>query len=206
MNESFGLLDVLAGGFGALLGPALAMPLAAVALAGVVFAGVRPRSGHLAAALVLVVIFATATTTRGLSPMTNEGRLASLGILVALSWLVARREEDSFPWLGLASGLLLAALAILWRPDAYSPLLGALRGSWQSELDHGRLFLYHLATASGLGGIYLIGSEIGRPLPRKLGVGLWWALALGAGVLLWTGGWSDLMQMLLLRWPVVVVG
>lgn len=206
MNEGPTVQQLLAGGFGALLGPAMVLPLFTVCLAGLVFAPVRHRLGHAATALVLVVIFCTATTSRGLATNAGSGWLVSLSILLVLSWLVARREENAFPWLGLVSGLLLAALAIQWRPDAYGPLLGSLRGGWQEAPDTAGLLVYHFATALALGGAYLVASEVGRKLPPRWGIGMWWAFSVGAGALMWTGTWTDLVQQLLLRWPSLPIG
>lgn len=206
MNATPAFQDLLTGGFGALLGPGLALPVLTVFLAGLVFAPVRRRSGHLATAAVLVLIFSTASTTRGLAPSTDGGWLVSLAILVVLSWWVVRKEEGAIPWLGLASGLLLATLAIQWRSDTYGPLLGSLRGEWQSSPDHARIFVYHLATATALGGLYLIGTEFGRRIPSRWGIGLWWAFSLGAGALMATSGWNALVRQLLLRWPGLPVG
>lgn len=206
MNATPGLTELLAGGFGALLGPGLALPLVVVFVAGITFGGARPRAGHLATAGVLVMIFAAASTTRGLAPSAQSAWLVSLSILLVLSWLVVRREEKGMPWLALVSGLLLATLAIQWRPDSYGPLLGSLRGSWQEAPDLGRTFVYHAATAIALGGVYLIGAEVGRTLPARIGIGMWWGFAVGAGALMWSGAWHELVRLLLLRWPYLPVG
>ncbi len=206
MNATPALHDLLTGGFGALLGPGLALPVGMLLLAGLVFAPVRRRVGHLATAAVLILIFSTASTTRGLAPSTEGALLVSLAILLVLSWWVVRKEEGSIPWIGLASGLLLATLAIQWRLDTYGPLLGSLRGQWQNPPDHGRIFVYHLATATALGGLYLIATELGRRIPPRLGIGLWWAFSVGAGALMATGGWNALARQLLLRWPTLPVG
>lgn len=206
MSASPAFHELLTGGFGALLGPGLALPVVTVLLAGLVFAPVRRRVGHLATAAVLVLIFSTASTTRGLGPSTEGAWLVSLAVLLVLSWWVVRKEEGAFPWIGLASGLLLATLAIQWRTDTYGPLLGSLRGGWQSPPDQGRIFVYHLATATALGGLYLIGTELGRRIPPRCGIGLWWAFSVGAGALMATGGWHTLGRQLLLRWPTLTVG
>lgn len=206
MNAAPGIWELVAGGFGALLGPGLAVPVVTLALAGVAFARVRDRVGHVAAAVVFVVLFATATTSRGLAAGGGQAQVVALAILLVTCWLVARREEAGVPWVGMATGVLLATLAIVWRQEVYGPLLGALRGGWQVEPDHPRLLVYHAATGIGLGGFYVLGTEVGRGLPRRLAIGAWWAFALGAGALATTGGWGPIVQVLLVRWPHVGVG
>lgn len=206
MSASPGIIEVVAGGFGALLGPALAVPAVTLLLAGSVFARVRDRAGHLATFVVFVLLFSAATTSRGLAAGTGTGWIVGLAILLVLCWLVARHEEPGVPWVGLASGVLLATLVIVWRPEVYGPLLGALRGGWQAAPDQGLLFLYHAATGIGLGGLYLLGTEFGRGVPRRLAIGLWWSFSVGAGALSSTGLWRELMQVLLLRWPYLNVG
>lgn len=206
MNEFVGPMEILAGGFGALLGPGMALSSAVVFVVGLAFSRRRAATGHLVCAAVLAVLFATATARRGLSEPGSAAFLVALGILLVLSWLVTRHEEARWSWPALLTGLLLATLAVQWRMDSYGPVLGVLRGSWQTPPDRAALLLYHLATGIGLAGLHLLGVALGRRLPSRAGIAVVWGLSVGAGALMWTGGWSEVVRVLLLRWPHLAVG
>ncbi len=203
MSPDPGALEAVAGGFGALMAPGLALSLLAVVVGGLALGGAIDRRDHLLAVAVFVVLFTAATARRGVGTTGDAALWVGLVALVAV--IVCLRAHSGL-WRGPMAGLVLSVVAILWRIELFGPVLLELRGAWQSVPVWGTLALYHLATALALAGVYVLATEVGRNLPGRTSWLPWAVTRVGAAALIATGTWSELVQTLLLRWPFAPLG
>ena len=203
MNGEAGLGVILTGGLTAVATPALAPAVAVVAAAAFAVGRRLRRVEHLVAALVVMLIFVAATTRRGVE---SSGGFALVVGWVALVALVVVLRDHHGAWRAPFAGLVVGVTAVLWRVGAYGPVLLELRGGWQSPPPVGDLAVYHLGTGVALAATHLVAAEAGRRVPTRWAIMPWVAGILASGVLLLTGLWSDLVRVMMMRWPHVPFG
>lgn len=208
MNAPVDAVQAFVGGSGAVLTPAFALSLVAVATAGLSLGARLSLSRHLAIIGVAALIFVAATLRRGVGA---DGLASIVTGLVAFSALVFLIRTEDCPWWRAAfGGLLVGVTAVLWRVEAFGPVLAELRGPWQSAPSTGLLALYHVGTALAVVAVYVVAVGVGRAMRRSFGSGFawvpWGGLTLGALVVVLTGQWSSIVRLLLLKWPHVPWG
>ena len=204
MNGIVDAGQAFAGGLGAVLTPALALPVIAVGIAGLTFGRALDRRHQAVVVAVLVVIVAAATWRRGVGA---EGVSSVVAGAIGFTVLGLFLRGPSVPWWrAAAGGLALGVTAVLWRVEAFGPVLAELRGPWQSAPASGLLAIYHLATALALGAVYWLGSELGRLVPSRVAWAPWWAVVAVSALSLVLGLWPVLVRTFMLKWPHVPFG
>jgi hypothetical protein len=161
----------------------------------------RSSLEHVVTAGVVAGLFGLAMSQRGVSSADAMTRWIVAGLVVFAVDLGRRRQQSLHPSTLLWS-LMLGSAAVLLRGDVFGPLLGVLRGAWQSSPDRGELFLYHLGSGLGLALLYGGGATISSRLPATVGRSVAGVTAAVVVVLYATGWFAEINEWLLLRWPV----
>lgn len=207
MNPPVDALQALLGGIGAVLTPGTALSTLVVAAAGASLGARLPWSRHAIAATALLGLVVVATLRRGVGA---EGLFSvAVGLAAFAALFLVLRAQDAAPWRAALAGLLAGIAAVLWRVEAFGPVLAELRGPWQSAPSTGLLAAYHLGTAMVWAVVYLAAAGVGRLVGARAGWFAWlpWgAVGVAAGLVLATGQWMALVSFLLLKWPHVPLG
>lgn len=208
MNPAVGAIEAFAGGMGVVFTPGFALSLLAVLAAGLALGARLKPSRHLAVVGALVLIIAAATWRRGVGAEGLSSVAAGLASFAALALLL--RTEDCPWWRAALGGLLIGVTTVLWRVEAFGPVLAELRGPWQSAPASGRLAVYHFGTAVAVAAFYTVAAGAGMASGRVVGDLVSWlpwaGLAAVAIVVVLTGQWPSIVQFLMLKWPHVSLG
>jgi hypothetical protein len=193
--------DLVLAGFSATFTVSLVWAAGVLFMAGLGAGSRRSTLEHAVSAGVVAGLFGLAMSQRGVSSADAMTRWTVVGLVVFAVDLGRRRQHSLHPSTVLWS-LMLGSVAVLLRGDVFGPLLGVLRGGWQSSPDRSDLFLYHLGSGLGLALLYGGGAAISYRLPPRVGRSV---AGVGAAIVvaLYATGWfAGINEWLLLRWPV----